>query len=212
MEQSQFGPNDARTRPEGVRINAGNQHGYVTIAPAGQRPGPELGPVWVPPTPPNPWQGSGFPPHPPARKITATGRRRTAGWLISGGGLAVLVSAFLPWVAIVGFVSAGIGVYAVPVVALGGGLAYLGSRILLERTSPATTIALWVLAGLDLLIVIALFAGLRQLHKGTAGLVQPAVGFYAALLGLLGTLAGTILLQTTVRRQIVRSQTRQADR
>jgi hypothetical protein len=69
-----------------------------------------------------------------------------------------------------------------------------------------------VLAGLDLLIVIALFTGLRQLHEGTAGLVQPAVGFYAALLGLLGTLAGTILLQTTVRPQVVRSQTRQADR
>jgi hypothetical protein len=132
----------------------------------------------------------------PPSRILASGRRKWAGWLVCGGGLAVVVSAFLPWVTVVGFISVGLGAYAIIVLALGGALAVLGSRILLERTSRGTTIGLWVLACLDLIALIALFYGQSQIN-GSGGLVQPGEGFYLALVGFLATLIGTIVIQAS---------------
>jgi len=140
-------------------------------------------------------------------RVVAKGRRKTAGWLVCGGGLAVLLSAFLPWVTVVGFVSSGIGASSIVIAGLGGGLAYLASRVLLERTSRATTVLLWILAGLDVVIVLSLFAGLSNMG-GADGLVQPAVGFYTALLGFIATLVGTIMLQVTPRPKSSDGQTR----
>ncbi len=135
----------------------------------------------------------------PARRVVALGRRKTAGWLVCGGGLAVILSAFLPWVTVAGVVNVGIGAFALVIAALGGALAYLGGRILVERTSRKTTIFLWALAGLDLLIVIGLFASQSNINSSTGGWVQPGTGFYMALLGLIATLVGTIMVQTTLR-------------
>jgi hypothetical protein len=132
----------------------------------------------------------------PPSRIVASGRRKTAGWLVCGGGLAVVVSAFLPWATVVGLISVGLGAYAIIVLALGGGLAFLGGRILVERTSRGTTIALWVLAGLALIAVIALFVGQSKIN-GSEGLVQPGLGFYLALVGFSATLIGTILIQVS---------------
>jgi len=136
--------------------------------------------------------------HAPVRRVVAIGRRKTAGWLVCGGGLGVALSAFLPWFTVIGLVNAGLGGAGILVAALGAGLAFLGARILMERTSRKTTIILWVLAALDLLIVIGLFSSKRSLD-GTGGLVTPAMGFYLALLGLIATVAGTVVMQTTVR-------------
>jgi hypothetical protein len=135
--------------------------------------------------------------------VRAAGRTRKAGYCIGGGGVAVALSAFLPWVSIEGIGEshpAGGGVLLL--LAIGGLLAYFGSRVLQNRVSKQLNIALWVLAGIDVLLTIALFAAESHATTDGGGIISvaPAVGFYIGLSGLIASVVGTVLVQTVRRR------------
>jgi hypothetical protein len=136
--------------------------------------------------------------------VRASGRTRKAGYWILGGGSAVALSAFLPWVSVDNTDTshpAGGGVLLL--MAIGGLLAYFGGRILQDRASRNVNIALWVLAGVDVLLTVGLFAAEARVHRQAAGIVSvsPAIGFYVGVGGLIASVVGTVLMQTVRRRQ-----------
>jgi hypothetical protein len=142
---------------------------------------------------------SGNPPGEKLGFIIATGRKRSAGFSISGGGIAVALSAFLPWITVIGFVDVHLSGISIAIIfVLGGLLAYLGVRVLRDLASRAILIGLWVLAGIDVLTVIGLFYALDKI--GSSGEVAPGTGFYLALIGLIASIVGTVLLQLSTRR------------
>ena len=129
-----------------------------------------------------------------------TGRARTAGWLLLGGGVAIVLSAILPWYTVLGIVSgqAPTG-YFLTVGAVGGLIAYFGIRALRDRVTRAIMIVLWVLAPIATYFAVALFIVGGQASNKSYGTVTLGSGFYAGLIGLVATVAGTIVLQTTRR-------------
>ena len=132
----------------------------------------------------------------PQSWIVAVGRSRKAGYVVGLGGLGIVVSAFLPWVSVLGIAGVGLsGIEPVLVVLLGGALTYFGWRILTERTSRRCMVVMWVLAGLDAFVSVALFESMRSNNAG--GLISPAFGFYLAMFGLIASVIGTLLMQTT---------------
>lgn len=132
--------------------------------------------------------------------VVATGRARTAGWLVLGGGAALLLSAFLPWVSFLGIVGVHLpAAYFLAVGAVGALLAYFGIRALKDRVSHAIMKTLWVLAAIAAIVAVGVFVEGQNLASQSYGTVSPASGFYVGLLGLVATVAGTILLQTTRR-------------
>jgi hypothetical protein len=136
--------------------------------------------------------------------VRAAGRTRKAGYWIGGGGVAVALSAFLPWVSIEGIDErhpAGGGVLLL--LAIGGSLAYFGGRVLQNRVSKKVNIALWVLAGIDVLLSVALFAAESRTSAEGAGIISvaPAIGFYLGVGGLIASVVGTVLVQTVRRRE-----------
>jgi hypothetical protein len=132
--------------------------------------------------------------------VTVTGRARTAGWLVLGGGAAVLLSAFLPWFSFLGIVSAHLPAgYFLAFGAVGTVLAYFGVRALKDRVTHAIMTTLWVLAAIAAIVAVGVFAEGQHLASQSYGTLSPASGFYLGLLGLVATVAGTILLQTTRR-------------
>jgi hypothetical protein len=135
--------------------------------------------------------------------VRASGRTRKAGYWICGGGIAAALSAFLPWVTIDNTDTshpAGGGVLLL--LAIGVLLAYFGGRVLQDRVSRAVNIALWVLAGVDLLLTVGLFAAEARIQREAAGIVSvsPAIGFYVGIGGLVASVVGTVLVQTVRRR------------
>jgi len=130
--------------------------------------------------------------------IVATGRRRKAGYYVCGGGGAIAISTLLPWVSVAGIASAnrsGGGVFML--LALGAGLIFLGARVLQDRMTKTKMIVLWVLAAIELLLVVGLFAAVGHADGESGGLATPAAGFYIAVAGLIAATAGTIMVQTT---------------
>jgi hypothetical protein len=135
--------------------------------------------------------------------VRAEGRTRKAGYWICGAGVAVIVSSFLPWVSIEGVETthqSGGGV--VMLLVIGGLLAYFGARVLQSRVTKAINVALWVIAALDVVLSIGLFAAADQLQQESGGIVSaaPTIGFYLAVGGFIASVVGTILV-TTVRRK-----------
>lgn len=130
--------------------------------------------------------------------IVATGRRRRAGYYVCGGGGAIAISVLLPWISVAGIASANLsGGGVAMLLALGGGLIYLGARVLKERVTRTAMTVLWVLAGIELLLILVLLAEVSHADGESGGLATPAAGFYIAVAGLVAATAGTIMLQTT---------------
>jgi hypothetical protein len=133
--------------------------------------------------------------------VRATGRSRKAGYFLFGGGVATALSAFLPWVSLDGVDStrpSGGGV--VVQLAIGGLLAYFGSRVLQARISKRASVTLWVLAAIDVLWTIGLFAAVANVNKQVGGGVQPSSGFLIGIAGLIAGVVGTVLVHTVRRK------------
>jgi len=133
--------------------------------------------------------------------VRAEGRTRKAGYWLFGGGIATALSAFFPWVSLDGVDStrpSGGGV--VVMLAIGGLLAYFGSRVLQDRITKRASITLWILAAIDVVWVIGLFAAFGNVNKQVGGGVQPSSGFFIGIAGLIAGVLGTVLVHT-VRRQ-----------
>lgn len=132
--------------------------------------------------------------------VRATGRTRKAGYWVFGGGIATALSAFFPWVSLDGMDSTHpSGAGAVLLLALGGLLAYFGSRVLQNRVTKRASVTLWILAAIDVVMVIGLFAAFGNVNKQVGGGVQPSSGFLIGITGLIAGVAGTVLVHT-VRR------------
>ena len=133
--------------------------------------------------------------------VRATGRTRKAGYWIFGGGIGTALSAFFPWVSVDGMDSTHpSGGGAVILLALGGLLAYFGSRVLQGRITKRASITLWILAAIDVVLVVVLFAALGSVNQQVGGGVEPSSGFLIGLVGLIAGVIGTVLVHT-VRRQ-----------
>lgn len=110
------------------------------------------------------------------------------------------MSAFLPWVSFLGIVGGHLPAgYFFVFGAVGCVLAYFGVRALQGRVTRAIMTTLWVLAALAALVAMGVFAEGQNLARQSFGTVSPASGFYVGLVGLVATVAGIILLQTTRR-------------
>lgn len=130
--------------------------------------------------------------------VQAAGRTRKAGCWLLGGGVAVMLSAFMPWVSIDGVVSShpsGTGLFLLLVI--GAAYAYFGSRVLQNRVGPQTNVALWVVSGIDVLLSVGILVGAGQANREIPGLVSvsPSLGFFVGLAGLAAGVAGTAMLQ-----------------
>jgi uncharacterized membrane protein len=145
---------------------------------------------------------SEFFPSPVSGFVRATGRTRKAGYWLFGGGIATILSAFFPWVSLDGMEStrpSGGGV--VVLLAIGGLLAYFGSRVLQDRITKRASIALWILAAIDIVLCIALFAAASDVNKQVGGGIQPSSGFLIGIAGLIAGVVGTVLVHTVRRRK-----------
>jgi hypothetical protein len=137
-------------------------------------------------------------------KIVATGRTRTAGLILSGSGAAIALSAFLPWVTAFGIASASpSGGGVVVLLVLGGAVGILSAQVLRYKATKPIRILSWVLAAVDGLAVLGLFAASKSVGQTTGSfgvdvgqVLQPAAGFYLAMLALVAGVVGTIVLQT----------------
>jgi hypothetical protein len=141
--------------------------------------------------------------------VRTSGRTRKAGYWICGAGIAVILSAFLPWVSVEGMAASHPqgGSVAVLLV-IGGLLAYFGTRVLSGRLSRALTVGLWVLSAVDVFISVANINAASKLQNEGAGIVSvtPAVGFYVGIGGLLASVIGTVLVQSLRRKHAVGGQ------
>jgi hypothetical protein len=127
-------------------------------------------------------------------------RFQQSAYSIGGGGLLLVLSAFLPWVAALGLGQARpVGTGKLMLLALGGTLALLAARVHRGKATTAVRVFLWLLSVVEVLAVLGFFAVLTISH-GTGlvrRFVQPAIGFYVALFGLVGSLVGTVIMQTS---------------
>lgn len=128
-------------------------------------------------------------------------RLRSAGFAIGGGALAIIISAFLPWLS--GVASANLPAPAtIIVLALGAALGLLGVRVILAKATTLARFFLWLLAVLDLIVVVAFFFVVKESSTGVGAMLQatgvarPGTGFYLALIGLIATIVGTVMMQT----------------
>jgi hypothetical protein len=134
--------------------------------------------------------------------VVAGGRLRTAGWLVAAGGAAILLSAFLPWFNFLGLVSANLpAAYFFVFGASGAVVAYFGLRALKDRVTRPIMLTLWILSSVAALVAVGLFSAASDVQNQSFGTVSPSSGFYLGLLGLVTTVVGTIVLQTTRRGQ-----------
>jgi hypothetical protein len=134
--------------------------------------------------------------------VRADGRTRKAGYWLFGGGMATAVSAFFPWVSLDGVDGtrpSGGGV--VVMLAIGGLLAYFGSRVLQDRITKRASRTLWILAAIDIVWVIGLFAAFDNVNKQVGGGVQPSSGFLIGIAGLIAGVVGTMLVHTVSRKK-----------
>ena len=147
--------------------------------------------------------------------VRATGRTRKAGYWICGAGVAVLLSAFLPWVSMDGMdASHPTGSAVLMLLAIGGLLTYFGSRILQDRLTKAINVTLWVIAGVDILLCVGVFAAAGQMNSEGGGYVsvQPAIGFYLGVAGFIAGVLGTVLVQNVRRKNAAIAQPAENDR
>jgi hypothetical protein len=129
-------------------------------------------------------------------KVVATGRMRTAGFTLGGSGVLLILSAFVPWVSALGVLNANpTGGAIFVLLVLGGAISLLASRVLRDRATRLVRGFLWVLAAIDALAVFGFFMAMKATGQ-TAGIVQPAIGFYLALIALIGSIVGTVMLKT----------------
>lgn len=139
---------------------------------------------------------------PPAAGAAVPGRARTAGRLLVGGGVGLALSACLPWFTVLGVGSGQLPAGSFVVFGAAGALlAYLGVRALRGRATRRVMAGLWVLAGLAALVAVSLFVGANDLQQSSGGTASPAFGFDLAIVALLCTVAGTVLLQASRRRR-----------
>lgn len=131
--------------------------------------------------------------------VRATGRTRKAGYWLTGSGAAALLSAFLPW----GSDGSGDTLHptgaGVPLVlAIGGLLAYFGIRVLQDRPVKKLNRVLWVIAGVNAIVCIGFLASAGQASSEAGGYVsiQPTIGFYLGVAGLVATVVGAVLVRT----------------
>lgn len=85
---------------------------------------------------------------------------------------------------------------------IGGLLVFFGTRVFRGHLSKALDITLWVISGVDVLVGLALFGSLSSLNNQGAGLVsvEPSIGFYVGISGLVTSVVGTVLVQIARRR------------
>ena len=141
--------------------------------------------------------------------VRATGRTRKAGYWICGAGVAIILAAFLPWVSFDGMdASHPAGGSVLLLLVIGGLLAYFGSRVFQDRLTKAINVTLWVIAGVDVVLSLAVFSQLAQLNREGDGFVsvQPAIGFYLGVAGLIASVVGTVLVQTVRRKKAATTQ------
>lgn len=135
--------------------------------------------------------------------VTATGRSRMAGVVLAAGGGALVLSSFLPWVSALGVVQARPAGSAVLVLLLAGtGTAFLGSLVLRSRASRAIRATLWTLSAIEALLVLLFSEALHAANEASIGgivsvssVVRPAIGLYLAVVAVITTVVGTVLLQ-----------------
>jgi hypothetical protein len=145
-------------------------------------------------------------PKPTFNWVRATGWLRRGGVLVGAGGIGLALSSFLPWVNALGIAQARPSVGDVFVLLLvGGGTVFLGTRLLENKATKAVRITLWVLSVIETLVVLAFYEAFHALNQATLGgvisvssVVKPAFGFYLAVLALVSTIVGTIMMQTAV--------------
>jgi hypothetical protein len=143
-------------------------------------------------------------PRPTLDWVTATGRLKMAGLFVGAGGVGLALSSFLPWVSALGIAQARPSMGDVFVLLLvGAGTAFLGTRLLQNKPARAVRVILWVLSVIEALVVLAFYEAFHALNQATlggvisvSGVVKPALGFYMAVLALLSTIVGTIMMQT----------------
>jgi hypothetical protein len=128
--------------------------------------------------------------------VVVTGLSRVAGWLVLGGGAALVLSTLLPWFSVLGLVSGHLSVqYVLAFLAVGVLLGYFGIRTLRDQVTHAVMITLWVLAGIAAFATLILFATGQYVGNASYGAVSLSSGFYIGILGFLAAVAGTIVLQ-----------------
>jgi hypothetical protein len=151
---------------------------------------------------PTPAGGSTFVAPKTSDFVRATGRTRKAGYWLFGGGIATALSAFFPWVSLDGVDAtrpSGAGV--VVLLAIGGLFAYFGSRVLQQRITRRASISLWILAAVDIVWSIALFASFANVNRQVGGGVQASSGFLIGIAGLGAGVVGTALVHTVRRNK-----------
>jgi len=141
--------------------------------------------------------------------VSATGRSRKAGYWLCGAGAAALFSALLPW----GSDRSGDSLHptgggVLLVLAIGGLLAYFGSRILRDRPTKKLTTTLWIIAGLNAVVCVGFLASAGQANSEGGGSlsVQPTIGFYLGVAGFVAAVIGTVLMQTARRKNAATAQ------
>jgi len=141
--------------------------------------------------------------------VRATGRTRKAGYWVCGGGIAVVLSAFLPWVSYDGTdASHPTGSGVLLLLGIGGMLAYFGTRVLSDRLTKSVNVALWVVAAVDVLFSAGIFAAASHLNNQGDGIVSvsPAIGLYVGIGGLIAGVVGTVLAQTVRHKRAAATQ------
>ncbi len=139
-----------------------------------------------------------------SRFVQAAGRTRKAGYWLAGGGVAVILSSFMPWVSVDGVDDThptGGGLLLLLVI--GGLYSYFATRVLQGRFPRRINVILWVLAGIDVLISLGILAGVERASSEGSGLwsVSPSLGFFVGLGGLAAGVVGTAMLQTARGRR-----------
>ena len=132
--------------------------------------------------------------------IRVSGRAKKAGMCVALGGLAIVLSAFIPWV------SASADVILLHPTPTGGGqadivifgllYAVFGARILMGSARRGSQVVLWVLGVVGGISVAAIFSALNDNTNFTGGTVQPAAGLFAAVVGVAAAVVGTLMFQT----------------
>lgn len=128
---------------------------------------------------------------------------RKAGFALGAGGVALVVSAFLPWISALDVAQARPSAGGVLLLlAVGAGTVLLGSKVLRNRSNKAIRATLWSLSAIETLIVLVFFEALHAANNASIGgvvsvgsVVRPAIGIYMAAFAVVTTIAGTILLQ-----------------
>ena len=79
-------------------------------------------------------------------------------------------------------------------ISLGLGLLFIASRVLRQKAGAGTRVVLWLLSVLQVIVVIAFYL-LERANTLLGGVVHTEVGLDLAGVGLLLSLAGTVVYQ-----------------